>query len=58
MSAICPVCKRRVRIYTPAAGDGSVEVFSSHRNEEGTPCYGGKGQVEDDDQPRGGRYQR
>lgn len=47
-SAVCFVCQRRVRIYVPAAGDGSCYVYSSHKNKDGQPCYGGKGVVEDE----------
>lgn len=49
MSVQCWACGRKVRIYTPAAGDGSAEVYSLHRvsTEPGAKyCHGSKGLVE------------
>jgi hypothetical protein len=46
MTAVCWACGRRVRTYTPKAGDGSVDVFSLHRGKDGKVCHGSKDVVD------------
>lgn len=50
-TAVCPRCKRRVRIYVPAAGDGSVYVYSLHPDPAGefAHCIESKGMVDEED---------
>ncbi len=53
MSARCYDCGRVVRCYTPAAGDGSVEVYSLHKRPDGKHCAGSKAEVEPEDMVTG-----
>lgn len=38
-SAACPTCRRRVKITTPAGGDGSVDVFDRHKRYDDGPVH-------------------
>ena len=50
--ARCYDCGQVVPVYTPKAGDGSVDVYSLHR-EDGLVCNGSKAAVEKDDYGEG-----
>jgi len=37
-TAVCPVCFKTVKIHVPRGGDGSVDVFNRHKNDDGVRC--------------------
>lgn len=46
MSAICPKCKKKVRVVIPRGGDGSVDVYVRHKDRDGKRCDMSRQEVE------------